>query len=260
MSSSPSDPALYLENWPYPVRIHTLGRFELIKGDKPLASTGKIQKKPLEMLKAIIALGGSNVPVEALTDLLWPDAVGDLAHKSFEMTLSRLRRLLGEESLIKYSAGQLSLDPIFCWVDSLDMESIFEKIKRAGADKAVQLCEKAMGLYKGPFLPSDINLSWTASRRETLQNNMLRAIITVGRHYEEIGQWERAVEYYRRGLDADNLAEELYRRLIVCFQKLDNKAEAVKTYNRCRKLFKEHLDIEPSSETEALYLSIKSHG
>jgi len=196
--------------------------------------------------------------VENLTDLLWPDAAGDLAHKSFEMTLSRLRRLLGEESLIKYRAGQLSLDPRSCWVDSFAMESIFERIRTSAADKVVHLCEKAVSLYKGPFLPSDVNAAWVVSRREAMQDNLLRAIITVGRHYEGTGQWEKAAEYYRRGLNVDNLAEELYRRLMVCFQKLGNKAEAVKTYNRCRKLFEDQLGIEPSSETETLYFSIKS--
>jgi len=257
MSPSPSAPPLYLENWPYPVRVYTHGRFDLIRDDKPLAPTGKMQKKPHEMLKAIIAFGGSNVPEERVTDALWPDATGDLGHKSFEMTLSRLRRLLGEESLIKYNAGQLSLDSLSCWVDSFELESVFAKIRGADADTAAQLCEKAVSLYKGPFLPSDTNLAWTASRRETMQDNLIREIIAAGRRHERAGRWEKAVEYYKRGLDADNLAEELYRRLMICFQKLGNKAEAVKTYNRCRKILKGQLGVEPSSKTEALYLSIK---
>lgn len=258
MSLNLSESSPCLENWPFPIRIYTFGRFELIRDDKPLAFAGKIQKKPLEMLKAIIAFGGRAVPVESITDALWPDAAGDLAHKSFEMTLSRLRRLLGEEGLIKYSGGQLSLDPLSCWVDSLEIETVFEKIRRSPADKVVPLCEKALSLYKGPFLPSDSNSAWVVSRRETMLNNLLRAIVTIGHHHECAGQWEKAVEYYRQGLGADHLAEELYRRLIVCFQKLGNRAEAVKTFNQCRKLLKEQLDIEPSAETEALYLSIKS--
>lgn len=257
ISLSPPDRPLYLENWPYPLRVYTHGRFELIKDDKALAFTGKIQKRPLEMLKAIIAFGGRGVRMEEVADALWPDASGDLAHKSFEMTLSRLRRLLGEEGLIKYHAGQLSLDPLRCWVDSFELESVFEKLGVSGADMAAQLCEKAVSLHKGPFLPSDTNLAWTAPRRETMQDNLLRAVIAAGRHHEGTGQWEKAVEYYRRGLGVDNLFEELYRRLMICFQKLGNTAEAVKTYNRCRESLKEKLGVEPSSETETLHLSLK---
>jgi LuxR family maltose regulon positive regulatory protein len=62
--------ALYLEEWPYPIRIYTLGRFEIISDDKPLEYAGKEQKKPLEMLKALIARGGRDVPEERLTDAL----------------------------------------------------------------------------------------------------------------------------------------------------------------------------------------------
>ena len=68
---------LYLEEWPYPIKIYTLGRFEIIRDDEPLHFSGKEQKKPLELLKALIAFGGRDVPEERLTDALWPDADGD---------------------------------------------------------------------------------------------------------------------------------------------------------------------------------------
>jgi ATP/maltotriose-dependent transcriptional regulator MalT/DNA-binding SARP family transcriptional activator len=251
-----ADPAFYLEDWPYPVKIHTLGRFEVLKDDEPLLFTGKVQKKPLEMLKAIIALGGMNVPGERLTDALWPDSDGSLAQKSFEMTLSRLRRLLGGENFVRYSAGQLSLDPLRCWVDSLIEERIFGKIGKSQADQAAQLCEKAVGLYKGPFLPSDNNLPWVLSRRERLKNGLLRILITAGDHYERNGLWDKAVESYLQGVDTDNLAELFYQRLMVCYQRLGNKAEAIKTYNRCRSQLKDNLGVEPSAETRAVYSTV----
>jgi LuxR family transcriptional regulator, maltose regulon positive regulatory protein len=67
----------------------------VIRDDEPRHFSGKEQKKPLGMLKVLIAFGGRDVPVERLTDALWHDANGDQAHKSFETTRSQLRRLLG---------------------------------------------------------------------------------------------------------------------------------------------------------------------
>jgi ATP/maltotriose-dependent transcriptional regulator MalT/DNA-binding SARP family transcriptional activator len=248
--------ALFLEEWPYPIKIFTLGRFEIIKDDEPLVFAGKIQKKPLEMLKALIAFGGKNVSEAHLNDALWPEADGDLAHKSFEMTLSRLRLLLGGEKLIKHSAGQLSIDPVCCLVDSIALARISEEIRRAPADLVAQLCEKAVRLYQGPFLPSEAHREWAVSRREMLKNSMLPVILKAGRHYEQIGRWEKAVEYYMKGLDADHLAEVFYQRLMISHGKLGNKADAVKTYNRCRSLLLDELGIEPSTETEVIYSSI----
>ena len=51
-------PPVYTENWPFPVKVYTLGRFEIFREGKPIRFTGKTQQKPLSMLKALIALGG----------------------------------------------------------------------------------------------------------------------------------------------------------------------------------------------------------
>jgi len=245
-----------IDDWPYPIKIHTLGRFELIKDGEPLAFSGKVQKKPLEMLMALITFGGNNVPEERLTSALWPDAEGDLARKSFETTLSRLRRLLGGEIFIKYSARQLTLNPLCCWVDSLALERLFETLRECPVDQYALLCEKAMALYKGPFLPADAGLPWAVSSREMLQNRLLRVLITAGRHAEQAGQWEKAAEYYAKGIETDNLAEEFYQRLMLCNQRLGKRAEAATLYKRCCRLLQDHLGIEPSKETTAIYTAI----
>ncbi len=253
---SPGDPALSTENWPYPVKVYTLGRFEIRKNDEAVVFSGKVQKKPLEMLKAVIAFGGTNVSAEEVTDMLWPDTEGDLARKSFEVTLSRLRQLLGPGNHIRYSGGQISIDPLFCRVDSLVLENVLERIRSSGQREAAVLCETATSLYKGPFLPSDTGLAFTTHRREMLKNGLLRAIVTTGRSLEEAGQWEKAVEHYRKGVEMDQLAEVFYQRLMVCHRHLGNNAEAAKTYRRCREVLGENLGVRPSGQTEELYASM----
>jgi DNA-binding SARP family transcriptional activator len=250
------DRVLYLEEWPYPVKIYTLGRFEILRDDEPLHFSGKEQKKPLELLKALIAFGGVNVLEERLTDALWPDVDGDLAHKSFETTLGRLRRLLGGEAFVRYRARQLTINPLYCWVDSLALGHLLDKIRESSADRIVPLYEKAVGLHKGPFLPSDAGLKWALPCRETLKNRLVRIILKAGRQYEQSGEWETAVDLYLKGLDADNLTEEFYRRLMVCHLNLGNRADAVKAYNRCYQLLRAELGIEPSAETTAVYSAI----
>jgi LuxR family transcriptional regulator, maltose regulon positive regulatory protein len=248
--------ARFIHDWPYPIKIFTLGRFEVLKDDGPLGYAGKVQKKPLEMLKAIIAAGGTNVPAGHLTDALWPDADGDLAHKSFEMTLSRLRRLLGGDDFIRYSTGQLSIDLQSCQVDSIALTHLIGEIRKSPDDQIVGLCEKALSLYKGPFLPADTGMPWAVHKREMLKSSLLHIIITTGRHYEQAGEWERAAEYYIKGLDTDNLAEIFYQRLMICYQKLGSNADAVRTYNRCVSLLHDNLGIRPSAETGAIYSSL----
>jgi two-component SAPR family response regulator len=98
---------------------------------------------------------------------------------------------------------------------------------------------------------------WTLSCRENLKYRLLRVIRRAGRRYEEEGKWDRACEYYVKGIETDGLAEEFYRRLLVCHLNLGNNAEAVTIYNRCRHLLRAELGVEPSSETTAVFSSIK---
>ncbi len=54
----PEQAPVHLENWPWPVQIYTLGRFEVMVEGASLRFAGKAQKKPLELPKVLIAFGG----------------------------------------------------------------------------------------------------------------------------------------------------------------------------------------------------------
>lgn len=71
---SPEKPPINIENWPWPLKIFTLGRFGVLKDGKPLRFSKKVQQRPLDLLKVLIALGGRDVREEQLADVLWPEA------------------------------------------------------------------------------------------------------------------------------------------------------------------------------------------
>jgi DNA-binding SARP family transcriptional activator len=247
---------VYLEEWPYPVRIYTLGRFEILINDESLQFSGKEQKKPLDMLKVLIAFGGSDVPEERLTDALWPEADGDMAHKSFEMTLTRLRRLLGGDHYIICRSRKISLNPLHCWVDSLALGQLLELLREERPGDAAALRKSVLTLYRGEFLKGDTALTCAMVPREILKNGVLGILLTIGCACEEAGDWAQAAVYFSRGINMDNLAEEFHRRLMICQMKLGNHSDAARSYLRCRELLKSDLGIEPSHETTAVYKAL----
>jgi len=101
--------------WPWPVRIHALGGFQVAVNDKMLTFAGKAPKKPLTLLKVLISFGGRNVPEERLMDALWPDEEADAARKSLDITVLRLRKLLGSHETIIVSDELIGLNPQLCW-------------------------------------------------------------------------------------------------------------------------------------------------
>ena len=82
----------------------------------------------------------------------------------------------------------------------------------------------------------------------------------VGHWWEEHGHADKALELYYRGLEADELAEGIYRRLMLCFQQTGRQAEAIDTYNRCCRTLKAQLSTAPSKETQDLYASLADKG
>ncbi len=267
----PEQPPIHVDNWPWPLRIYTLGRFEIVKDGNPVQFSRKVQKKPLEMLKALIALGGVEIPEEQIADLLWPDADGDASHSAFTTTLSRLRQLLGIEKAIRVQDGKATIDIRDCWVDtwafermSRQLETTWARAQRAGEagshevdpQDAIRLTEKTLGLYQGHFLPSDEEHFWTTAPRERLRSKYLRIVLKTGESLEEGDKWEEAIDFYEKNLDKDNLAEELYQRIMKCYRHLGEYTKAAETYQRCKKILSSSLGMDPSPKTQAIYRSI----
>jgi DNA-binding SARP family transcriptional activator len=242
------------------LKIFTLGRFELLKDGNQIRFSKKVQQKPLAMLKALVASGGKGVGEDQITDALWPEADGDVAHQSFATNLHRLRQLLAHEKAIQRQEGRLTLDDKYCWVDTWAFECFLERAdaqwKAGKTDSAVELTEKAIGLYKGPFLSQEGEQPWVMSMSERLRSMFLRSVRKLTIYWQQSGQWEKTLECYQKGLEIDKLAEEFYQGLMTSYQELGRRGEALSVYNRCKKVLSTALGVEPSPKTEAIYHSL----
>jgi DNA-binding SARP family transcriptional activator len=231
-----------------PVRIHTLGRFEVLVDGKPLRIAAKVPKKPLELLRALIAMSGRSVDVKTLLMQVWPKD-GVSARCSFDVTLMRLRKLLGHADALLLDQGELTLNEAKCWVDAWVFESA---VARLDASVAGEDIVGPLALYRGPFLCGQ-ELPCIVNMRDRLASKFQRAVLQLGQLQEQVECWGAAAAMYRRGLEQDNLAEEFYRRLMFCEWRRGHQIEAVKAYRRCCQVLSINLQVKPSADTEALY-------
>lgn len=247
--------------WPWPMHVRALGGFTVDHRGEPLAVEGKAQKKPLELLKTLIALGGRSVAKEKLCDLLWPDAEPAAAAAALDTAVSRLRKLVAEPDAIRIEEGKVSLNDACVWVDvwafDRDVEALQAALRGQANDAAIEaIGVRLLARYKGPFLGSEDPTRGTLAARERWQNRFRRSLADAGRHWEQRGEWQRAITLYERVLDEDSLAEELYRRLMHCHLERGEPAEAARVYRRCREMLSIQLGIPPSAETEAVFKSV----
>lgn len=84
------------ESAAWPVQVFTFGRFSVLADGTPLVFCRKTPKRPVALLKVILAFGGRDVSEHRLAEALWPDDDGDAAHDALAVNLHRLRRLLGD--------------------------------------------------------------------------------------------------------------------------------------------------------------------
>jgi DNA-binding SARP family transcriptional activator len=236
--------------WPWPLRIATLGRFEILRDDKPLEFSRKAPKKTLALLKAIIALGGKNVREQTLLDTFWSDEEGDVAARSLTATVHRLRTLIGDNEAIIQQGGALSLDPSRVWVDIWALDELMSQPDAASG-------ERLLTLYRGGFLQEDEGEPWSVTMRERLRGRFIHALASYGRQLETAGQHEAAVEAYLRGLEADPVIELFYQGLMRCYAHLDRRSEAIAAYRRLKQMLSISLSLKPSSGTEKLYQSLR---
>ena len=252
---------LGLTDWPWPIRVQTLGQFRLLRGGEPVTFAGKAQRRPLDLLRVLIANGGREVPQERITEALWPRIDGDSAHRSFTTTLHRLRKFLGEDRALQLSEGKLSLDGRYVWTDCWAFEQLTARIEQmlrrlrenVDPEQLARLCEALTKHYAGPFLGNEPDEPWSLPARERQRHRFMRAIGEACRYWQQANQPERAVDLLERALDIDNIAESFYRHLMTSYAQLGQNADAAETYNRCRKTLAAVLKVEPSPETRALY-------
>jgi DNA-binding SARP family transcriptional activator len=239
---------------PAPIRIYTLGRFEIVVNGEVLGHARKAQRRVLDLLKAHVALGPAGVSCNVVAGALWPDSEGDAARGAFEVTLHRLRKLLGHDDALQLTHGTLRLNAAIAWTDALAFEQSAALATDNHGVADLGAAERALALYTGPFLHNEEDTPWLLPTRERLRSRYLRLATRMAQHFKDLGWPVR--EIYATALEAEPLAEELYRGLMACLAADGRHAEAFVIYRRCRQMLLAVHGVEPSRETDDLWRTI----
>jgi LuxR family transcriptional regulator, maltose regulon positive regulatory protein len=182
----PPETARGLESWPWRVRVRLLGSLEATVAGSAIRFAGEARRRPLEIVAALVALGRPESADAEVANVLWPASDGDLAHHALETALYRLRRLLGE-GVVVHRDRMLAIDLRNCWVDALAFDALMARasaaLQRNAVAEAIDSAERAIGVYRGPFLPNR-DEPWVIAARTRLRRPILRVIGDFCRHAE----------------------------------------------------------------------------
>lgn len=193
---------------------------------------------------------------DELIQAVWPDEPPPAADVALRALLSKLRRVLGD------SAFEGS-DPVRVLIPGawIDLEAARDAIHRA--ESAVALHEWArawstsqIALFtaRRGFLPGE-DSPWIDDVRRDLEDLHVRALecyvkASLGVGGSEIPTARRAA---RELVSLAPFRESAYRLLMEAYVAEENPAEALRVYERLRKLLSEELGTYPGAETRSLH-------
>jgi DNA-binding SARP family transcriptional activator len=239
-----------LEAWPWPLVVRGFGEFGVWRDGAPLGGGERVAQRPLDLLRALLAHGGMSLPVVGVLDDLWPDADRDAQRKAFDAALGRLRRLLGDDSLVVLDGSRLRLDRTRVWTDVAALAEIdWTPAADADAPALTALAERLLRLVRGPLLDG-VDAPWALAARERVRRRFVFALAAIAERLEAHAP-DAACRLYDRALQADPLAESLARRLIRAQLARGERAEALRAWHHCKAMLALH-GTAPSADTVTL--------
>jgi pimeloyl-ACP methyl ester carboxylesterase/DNA-binding SARP family transcriptional activator len=204
------------------------------------------------------------VPRVELADLLWAGEPTTSWEKGLVRVISKLRSVLvtaglGEEVLTHaFGCYQLHL-PRGTWIDVEAAEEAVAQAERAlEADDAAgarRCSSEAATIARRQFLPGEEGL-WIESKRSELVVVLRRALECTSAAALCLGDPAEASAAGIEAVALEPYREEGYLRLILAQAAAGNRAEALHTYGRCRRLLADELGVDPSPPLEAAYLAL----
>jgi LuxR family maltose regulon positive regulatory protein len=232
----------------YSLRLMTLGRERIERDGEVISPSDWRSSAAREMFFYLLFNGPESR--ERISLVFWPDSPIKQVRSNFHTTLYRARQALGD-NVISHEDGLYFIDPgPSLWCDVLKFEDLIQQARLMPPRDArtENLWHKASNLYHGDFLPS-WDHEWVLFRRQSLFDNYIEALIGLGVCARARHNPREALTAFRRALDADPYCETAHRGIVLCYDDLGEKRQALAQFNHLRTLLREELGIEPSDET-----------
>ncbi len=249
---------------PDPLHVRTLGKFELWRGQNPIADSDWGNLQAQRVFKYLLHRAGNQVHREQLMDLLWPEVDPEASAPRLNQAIFVLRKTLEPylpartpSRYLITSAETYRLElPAASWIDSQAFEAALSEAERARSlgdrQAAILHYEQAAELYRGDFLEGERYLDWFLLRREQLREKAFNALSSLGRLQFATGAPERTVEIANRLLAMDPLIETGYALLMEAQLALGGRDAVFRTFQLYQEQVCRLLEVEPSEQILAI--------
>jgi DNA-binding SARP family transcriptional activator len=244
------------------VHVHLLGRLGVEHGERWLDGS-QLPGSQGRLVLAYLALAHGPVPRSELGDAVWSDVLPKSWERDLSSVVSKVRASLaalgagdvlsagmGCYELQLPTASRIDVHDCFCFLEDADAA-----VLAGDLDRAIPAADTAGNLARRMFLPGD-DAPWVDRRRAELRDVLLHSLDIMIDGQLQRGFTRDALRLANEAIALEPFRETSYVHLMTVQAATGNRAEALRTYERCRELLTSELGIGPSPETEAAYLRI----
>lgn len=246
------------------LRIHLSGLIT-VEGEAVLGPRDFPGQQGRAAFAFLVGQRGGPVRRDEVAEALWPAERPAAWEGAISALVSKLRALLGRAGLdgteaLRSADGCYELHlPRGSWVDhEVAVDSIHEAESALNAGdpgRAYGPSAVAHHIARRPFLPGQEG-RWFEERREQLAAVLIRALECRAAVYLWNDEPTLAVEAAREVVRLRPFRETGYRLLMRAHVAAGNAAEALRVYERCRRVIADELGVPPSPETRALHAAM----
>jgi YVTN family beta-propeller protein len=241
------------------VEFRILGPLEVRLNGGALPLGGRKQRALLALL---LLHANEAVSRDRLIDALWGERPPPSVHQSLDSYVSRLRRALGHERLLRRPAGYvLVLDP--GELDLARFEDLVaaarEALARGDAAEASSTLRSALALWRGPALADVLYEPFAAAECERLEERRLVALeeridvdLAAGQGPELVPELDALVQEHP-------LRERLLGQLMVALYRAGRHGDALTLLQAARQRLAGELGLEPGPQLRELERRILRH-
>lgn len=199
--------------------IRLMGPFEVSLGGEP--ATGFHSDKVRALLAYLAVEADRSHRRQALAGLLWPDMPERSARGNLRTALANLRRVIHDEEAspayliitrqtIQFNMGSVAWTVVQAFLHRTETGAV--------TPDTVTALEEALDFYRGDFLEgfavpdSSAFEEWMLLQRENFHRELLNSHQELATHYEQRGEYDRALRHAQRQLEVEPWLEEAHRQ------------------------------------------------
>ncbi|MFO7814872.1 MAG: BTAD domain-containing putative transcriptional regulator [Halanaerobiales bacterium] len=255
----------------YTLKVKTLGKFRLMRGRTEVKDKDWKRKKARTLFKIFITYQDELISKERLAEMISSKKDQKSAIRDFKVALNALNNVLEPNRkaretpyFINKKGSRYGLNPNSSYtVDINHFEGIIKKgIRQAKNDKIVEAIEslnEGIDLYDGNYLPNCLYQDWTREVREKYKQLFIQGLELLAELYLKLDKNQKTIEMAEKLLAEEATIEEAYQLMMKAYNKMGQRSQAIRTYQRCAEKLEKDLGVIPTQKTVELYKEIKKN-